>query len=362
MRIGYHAPLPPAATGVADYAQALLDALRLIAEPVTGGGDAPVHLYQLGNNPFHRPMLERSLANPGVALLHDANLHHYYLGTLARDAYIGEFCRQYGEWYRSFAERAWAERAASGADPRYFRFAMLGAVVERAKRIIVHNRAAAAIVESQGGAGKTVVIPHLAVPAPVMPAHETIVLRHRHGLTGRSFLLGVFGHLRETKRLAVILRAFRQARRREPTLHLLVAGTFVSASYAAGLDLEQEGILRSGYLEERDFWRWAAAIDACLNLRSPSCGETSGIAMRMMSLGKPVAVTAGLEYEAFPKGSYLPVEEGPGEQAQLEEWMVQLARHRDWGAHIGATAAAHLRQHHEPASVARRFLSVLRDA
>jgi len=362
MRIGYHAPLPPAATGVADYAQALFDALKPLAELAIAATSADTHLYQLGNNPFHRPMFERFLAHPGVVLLHDANLHHYYLGALTRQAYIAEFARQYGVWYESFAGRTWAERAVSGADPRYFRFPMLGQVIERATRIIVHNRAAQQMVQAHGGNGKTVIIPHLAVPPPDIPAYETIGLRHTHSLTHRAFLLAVFGHLRESKRLAVVLRAFRHARLREPSLHLLMAGAFVSPQYAAALDLRQPGVLRAGFLSEADFWRWASATDACINLRYPTCGETSGISMRLMSLAKPVLVTAGEEYEALPRSAYLPIDPGPAEQHHLEEWMVQLARHRDWARHIGQTSAAHLRQHHDPAIIARQFLNTLQCA
>ncbi len=362
MRIGYHAPLPPAATGVADYAQSLLDALRPISQPVLDARTADVHLYQLGNNRFHRPMLQRLLEQPGAALLHDANLHHYYLGSLSREAYIAEFCRQYGGWYRSFAESIWVQRATSGADPRYFHFPMLGQVIENATRILVHNRAAQRIVEAHGGAGKTHILPHLVPDPPPVPVRDVLSLRHSHNLPGNTFLLAVFGHLRESKRLGVILRAHGQARRREPSLRLLIAGAFVSSAYAAALDLEQPGVLRTGFLPASDFWRWASAADACINLRYPSCGETSGISMRLMSLAKPVIVTAGGEYEDFPASAYLPVDSGPAEPAQLEEWMVQLARHRDWGLHIGQTAAAHLRQHHAPATAAQQVLDLLRSA
>ena len=38
-------------------------------------------------------------------------------------------------------------------------------------------------------------------------------------------------------------------------------------------------ILRTGYLPEADFWRWAAATDVCINLRFPTAAETSGIAV-----------------------------------------------------------------------------------
>src|ERR1700741_2358289 len=66
--VGYHAPLPPAATGVADYAAALLDALRAFCDVRPHAEEAAVHLYQLGNNQLHRAIHARALGVPGVAL------------------------------------------------------------------------------------------------------------------------------------------------------------------------------------------------------------------------------------------------------------------------------------------------------
>jgi hypothetical protein len=43
-------------------------------------------------------------------------------------------------------------------------------------------------------------------------------------------------------------------------------------------------------------------VDACINLRYPAAGETSGIAIRLMGIGKPVLLTDG-EVLAFPEGA-----------------------------------------------------------
>ena len=58
-----------------------------------------------------------------------------------------------------------------------------------------------------------------------------------------------------------------------------------------------------------------AAVDCCLNLRYPGAGETSGVAIRLMGLGKPVIVTDNVENSAFPYGAVLRVSAGVAESA-----------------------------------------------
>ena len=62
-----------------------------------------------------------------------------------------------------------------------------------------------------------------------------------------------------------------------------------------------ERIFRVGYTPERDFWLHAAAVDACINLRYPAAGETSGITIRLMGIAKPVLMSAALENAGFPE-------------------------------------------------------------
>lgn len=361
MTIGYHAPLAPAATGVADYAAAMLKALRAHCEVIVEAPRADVHFYHLGNNSLHQPVYSRFLAQPGVVLLHDANLHHFYLGLLERQEYVREFCRQYGAWHRDVAEQLWRSRASSAAGAIYYRYPMLAAVAETASAVVVHNAAAARQVRRHGPHASVHVLAHLLETPRHDPGPEAVRLRQRLGLSAEHCLLGVFGHLRESKRLPAILRAFHQARRRIPALRLLVAGRFASSELARSLApaLEAPGVLRAGFLSPHAFWVWAAAVDACLNLRFPSCGETSGIAIRLMGLSKPVLVTAGEEWVGFPPGSLIPIDHGPAEEEMLAEWMVALARWRDLGRQIGQRASRWVRQAHHPQRVAAELVRIL---
>ena len=50
MKVGYFSPLPPARTGVADYASALLHALRRVSTVEVNASRPDVNLYHVGNN------------------------------------------------------------------------------------------------------------------------------------------------------------------------------------------------------------------------------------------------------------------------------------------------------------------------
>lgn len=360
MKVGFFSPLPPARTGVADYSAALLRALSAQGEVKVEAADADVHLYHLGNNHLHRDIYGRALETPGVIVLHDAVLHHFFLGTLSESDYIAEFTYNYGGWNEDLARSLWQSRARSATDPAYFRYPMIKRVVERSRAVIVHNPGAAAIVEKHVPGANIHEIPHLLEPPPVTPGYEVIRLRHQLGVGAQTFLFGVFGHLRESKRLATVLRAFQSARK-AADIALLVAGEFASSDLARSLEpmIHSEGILRVGYVPESDFWRHASAVDACISLRYPTAGETSGIAIRLMGLGKPVILTAGCETSRFPDSACLRVDAGPAEEEMLAEYMVWLAHFPDDARAIGERAATHIREFHDPAKVAGLYWQAL---
>jgi len=139
LKAGFFSPLPPARTGVADYSAALLRALSPLGEVVVDALNADVRLYHLGNNHLHRDIYRHALETPGVIVLHDAVLHHFFLGILSERDYIAEFVYNYGAWNEDLAHDLWKGRARSAADPAYFRYPMIKRVVERSLAVIVHN-------------------------------------------------------------------------------------------------------------------------------------------------------------------------------------------------------------------------------
>ena len=362
MKVAYYAPLPPARTGVADYGAALLTALRRHGSVEPRARSAAVALYHLGNNQLHREIYRRALAQPGVVVLHDAVLHHFFLGALDARAYVDEFVYNYGEWNRSLAEELWRGRASSGFTQRYFDYPMLRRIAERSRAVVVHNPAAARMVREHAPGAHVVEIPHLFAPLPAKPAGwEAVRMRQSLGAPPSAFLFGVFGYLRESKRLFAILRAFSALRQARPEARLLVAGAFVSSDLerAAAPLLCGEGIARLPYLRERDFWRAALAVDACINLRNPAAGETSGIAIRLMGAGKAVLLTNGEENARYPQTACLRIEPGPAEEDSMWHHMVLVTLMTELAGEIGRRASDHIAACHQAVRIAEQYWDTL---
>lgn len=349
----YHAPPPGSPTGVADYAESLRRAL----EPY---GPLPVPLYHLGNNRLHTEIYRRALEEPGVIVLHDAVLHHFLLGTLSREQYIDEFVYNYSEWKRHLAEELWAERASSAVDLRYFEFPLLRRVVEQSRAVIVHNPGAAAIAQSHG-ARNLHIVPHFFEPATLPDAAATAEFRARLGISQTATLFGIFGYLRETKRVMASLDAFRRLNRVRPDTALLLAGDPVSPDLATLLSTEARhpAVYRLGYLKENDFQIAAAALDCCINLRYPAAGETSGIAVRMMGVGKPVILSDGPQNADIPAAACLRVQPGVAEADELFNHIVVVSAFPQFAKDVGNEARRHMREHHSLELAAGRYWEIL---
>jgi len=360
--VGFYSPLPPSRTGVADYSAALLGELRRHGRVDVAPDRSDIALYHLGNNAMHAAIYRRALERPGVVVLHDAVLHHFFLGQLDEAAYLDEFVYNYGEWSRGLAGELWRGRAASGVDTRYFEYGMLKRIAEGALAVVVHTPAAARSVLKHAPEARVIEIPHL-FQAPAALPSEADVLRYRQrlGIPPGATLFGVFGYLRESKRVTSILEAFADVHRELPGLALLLAGEFASSDLerAVAPMLDSPGIFRLPYLEEREFWLAASAVDACINLRYPAAGEASGIAMRLMGIGKPVMLSEGGESAPFPEGACVRVATGKGERESLREHLILLTSFPEVARAIGQRGAGHIRAHHRVEQIGTQYWNVL---
>ncbi len=358
MKLALVSPMPPAASGVADYAAGLVEVLRRrvtvdVVDGVTAAYDNAI--YQIGNNPLHWTAYRAAIEQPGVAVMHDAVLHHLLLGSLDEGGYVKEFVYNYGEWQRGLARLLWQGRSRSASDARYFEYPMLRRVVEASRAVVVHNPGARRMVEQAVVGARVVEIPHYFVP-PRLPreARET---RDRLGIKPHEVLIAAFGYLRESKRIASILKAVQGLRR----ARFLLVGRFVSEELERALEprLESAGVIRRGYVPEDEFWRLAEAVDICVNLRWPTAGETSGIAIKMMGIGKPVLVTNSDEMAGLPESAVVRVDPGEAEIEMLAHYLRLLVDSEGMRRDIGRRAAAHIAKHHTLERAAAAYLEAV---
>jgi glycosyltransferase involved in cell wall biosynthesis len=281
------------------------------------------------------------------------------LGALSHEQYIAEWIYNYGEWQRGLGEELWRDRAKCGTDPRYFEFPLLRRILERSRAVIVHNPGAAAVASQF--TGNVTIIPHFCEIKPVAEACDTARFRERIGVGQGATLFGIFGYLREPKRIVTCIQAFKRLHAERPRTALLIAGECVSSDLARLLKIEANhpAIRRLAHLSARDFPVAMAAVDCGLNLRYPGAGETSGIAIRLMGMGKPVIVTNNAENSGFPHDAVLRVSPGVAESAELFDHICLVTEFPPLAREIGNEARRHIRQHHALESVAGRYWDTL---
>ncbi|MCL4784423.1 MAG: glycosyltransferase family 4 protein [Bryobacterales bacterium] len=331
MNLGYFAPLPPQPSGVADYAAAMLRGLSRHGD-VRVNASGHCNLYHIGNNRLHAEIYERAMAEPGVVLLHDAMLHHLLIGSFGETQYLEEFVYNYGAWTEDLARTLWRQRARAMSEPRYFRYPLLKRISEHALSLIVHSEEARRTVMAHDPNARVRVLPHLDLEQPDAapdPSARERFRRETLGLRATDLLLGVYGHLRETKRIGSVLAALDALRGSGVPARLLVAGAFASDDYARVLLPRLEahpGVILRGGTAEDEFRALLSAADVCINLKYPGAGECSGIAVRAMSLGVPLVVSESGGGNDYAPGTVAPIPTGPAETRALTETLAWLAR------------------------------------
>jgi glycosyltransferase involved in cell wall biosynthesis len=361
VKVAYFSPLPPSTSGIADYSTLLIPALerRVAIEVVRPGRTRPVGatdvaLYHVGNDPdAHGWIVDALRRRPGVVVLHDFVIHHLVAGmTIGRNdghAYLAAMEREAGPAGRMLGWGVLEGRVPPLWEVRPAEFPLVAQVLDRATGVIVHSDYVAAQVREHGYDGPLWRVPHPAWPAEdVAPAE----------IEG-SPVFGCFGHLNENKRIPQLLRAFASFRAKHPDARLLLVG-----AEAPGYSLRGElpdGVLREPYVEEPRLMSLMAACDAVVLLRAPTMGETSGSAIRTLSLGKPLVVSDLGWFAELPDDVALKVPVGEGEEDALLHAFERLAE-PGVAAGMGAAARAYVDREHGLERVAELYVSALEQA
>ncbi len=361
MRVAFYSPLPPERSGIADYSALLLPALsRLVEVEVIRRGKtrpvaADVALYHVGNDPeAHGWIVEALRRRPGVVVLHDFVLHHLVAGlTIGHKdgpGYLAAMERDAGVPGRLLAHGVLDGRVAPIWETRPDEFPLVGEILSQATGLIVHSRYVEERVRESGYHGPVWVIPHPAWPVDgVAPAE----------IEGRP-LFGCFGHLNASKRIPQLLEAFGVVRMRHPNAKLVLVGPASPRFDAARL--VGEGVGRIGYVDEEELWSLMAACDACISLRAPTMGETSGSAIRALSLGRPLVVSDLGWFAELPDQVALKVPVDEEEVASLATALELLASSEATQRAMSDAARAYARDEHDLGEAAERYAAALEEA
>jgi glycosyltransferase involved in cell wall biosynthesis len=389
--IAYCSPVNPVESGISDYSEELLPYLGQYAA-ITLFVDRGVHpdnlrlrehfevrsidelpglhrrqpfdaiIYHLGNSPAHGAIYESLLRVPGVVVLHEWVLHHLKLWRAAeRRRDMSQYLREMRERYGAAGERVARQMSRGQLQDAAFRYPLVEDVIEAAQGLIGHSRFVVDQAHALRSSLPAAIVP-MGVPLP--PLIDSQAARESLGLPHESRIWASFGHVNPYKRMEPALRAFRRFREERQDARYVLVGS-ISPSYdlhalIRRLDLA-DAVHVTGYVPRESFELYVAAADVCLNLRSPTAGETSASLLRLLGAGKPTLVSSIGAFADLPADVVAHVDVDRAESALILAYTRLFKQYPQIAAQLGRNARAYVAREHTLDGAAQGYIRFLSD-
>lgn len=316
---------------------------------------ADANIYNLGNNAdFHRGIFGVARQCPGIVVLHDTRLQHFfarYAETPGEDRsfYLDCMARSHGEAGVHVAQR-WLD-GEEPIDTLVARYPLTASALEPAIAAIVHNPAELQILADQT---RTPVF-HVPLAYAAGPPPE-------RGLAGGTLRIVIFGYLGPNRCLAEVLDALAALPDLDVMLDIYGLVAEQSALDAKIAALELGGRVRQhGFVPDSALRAALARADLAINLRFPSMGEASASQLRIWDAGLPSIVTRTGWYATLPDDAVFFADPG----REVEMLCAHLTALRDTPAlfrQAGLRGRALLEQRHHPDLYATQLVAIARQA
>lgn len=338
-RLAVFGPMPPQASGVADYTSRLISEMAdwVDVDVFVDGPPAyflqPEHesvelrhqasfrfldtldpydevLYCMGNSEFHGYIFDALRARPGVVLAHEVRFTGFYAWYGAyRSRRPGFFAQSLASQHpmvpTKLSERGWL----SPDEAERFGVYLVSELIDRSRGFLVHSRYAAEIarLESKSADGRIYVVPF----GITDPAEETPHLSaHGHPI------VVTFGLAAEVKKIDAFVRAIPNVLEAIPDARFAIVGDFSPPQYQRRMEelaetLGVSGELTlTGYVDPEEYESWLRRATCAVQLRATTNGETSAAVADCLRHGIPTIVTAIGAAREYPPGTVLPLSLG----------------------------------------------------
>jgi hypothetical protein len=311
-----------------------------------------VPIYNLGNNPkFFCKTWFLSQAKPGVVVLHDVRLHHFFEGIYRatfndQPRYLEIMQEQYGPAGRAAGEAYW--RLELSIDHMAQHFPMTAWAIRNALAVVVHTTHARDTLRRLTSQPVWMLpLPYAVQPIPKekpAPAYFS---------AERPARLLIFGYLNLNRRVIEFIEALSGMDERT-LFEVDIYGTVFNLAQvqdAVAFHSLEPRVHFHGHVSDEELDAALARADLAINLRHPTMGEASASQLRIWNAALPSLVTGADGYAVMPPDTVFfvrPQKERPDIQAHLRRLLRQPAYFRA----AGRRGRRHLETHHAPAKYA----------
>lgn len=391
MRVAYFSPLNPIKSGISDYSEELLSELSgygrfdlfvdgyrpttpwlhenfdindhgVFRERYKGGNDYDISIYHLGNNDNHAYIWRTLHDYPGLVVLHEPILHHFLFSQTIGNGRLDDYLRELDYSYNSMRPSIVSTTLEERNEDSWYNYPLVERVVDSSLGIIVHSRFASEIVKKANPEVPVRIIPSHFAPPHGRQGRSRGEVREALGIGEDEFVLGAFGYMTSSKRIDVLLGLVARIKDAGFRVKLLLVGELMSGCNALQL-IEDNGlegeVLATGFVDVPTFWEYLRVPDACVALRYPSAGETSGSVVKMMGCGCTVALSDYQAFSEFPDDCCVKIPTGEDEADELADKLVFLIENPDECKAIGGRARKHIYQKHNITASARSYIDFI---
>lgn len=312
-RLALISPLPPARSGVADYAAALAKALQpgteltLFSPAPAEGAEILSHLphitrrfdrviTMMGNSaPHHREIYQNLVRYGGACICHDARLSGFYEQIIGTAKMATMASTETGKPVSREEVDNWLhDETLRGAD-------FLDELAASARPLILHAYQNAAALQARGFAN----VRHLPFaiyrtwPHHAYSAAQRQAARARLGIAAGALLVVSFGYVSETKAIETALQAMAALPPHAAGASLIWAGqSHADIAFwrrrAAALGVAARVEFLDRFIDEPAYRDYLLAADCGLQLRRAGHGNISGALQDCITAGLPAVANADL--------------------------------------------------------------------
>ncbi|HEY6122613.1 MAG TPA: hypothetical protein VIV66_21840 [Pyrinomonadaceae bacterium] len=387
MKINWFSPIFPAATDIAHYTARVLPALSELTEitvwttssrwpkslekygevrrygldhlPAIDVNRADMTFYHIGNNPrFHWPIWHTSRVLPGVVVLHDFRLHHFFDWIYREhyqnlEMYLQMMAGIYGESSLADASECFKTNAAN-IDYMAERYPLTNLALQNALGVIVHSNEAYDALRP----GAEWPLMFASLPFPAGELAKSIK-------SGPPYRIIVFGYLGRNRRLDSILEAIASFAGQEKFC-LDIFGSLLVDEEAIRAKIKKLNLTDSvaihGFISEEKLETALTESHLAINLRFPTVGEASGSQLRIWSHALPSLVSDVGWYASLPADTVAFVRHDEHEVADIRNHLADFLDAPDSFARMGVRGFEELKKDHSPAAYAKQIVTLAEEA
>jgi len=319
-------------------------------------------IYNFGNHlPFHREIYEISRQTPGLCILHDFVMQHFFAAYFVEHLrqphrYVQLMERHYGEPGRRAAEASLARRGPPlWETDAVMEFPLFEPAIQGAFGVITHAEFFRQWVEAVfAGPVARLHLPYTPPPATDIPPRRAL------GVSEERVLAVTVGHVNRNKRVRSVLEVLAKHSDLRARILYAVLGP-ADPDYERELReliarwSLQDCVRLLGYVDDRLLAAYLHHADFCINLRFPVTEGASASLAEQMLLGKPVIVARIGCYQEIPDDCAVKVAP-TGAPEELAQALRKLALDPAARQAIGIRAKEFADNHFQPRHYAQRLL------